>query len=109
MTKNTNKDAHSIDCTDLQTLKKDKLNYPRSPPIDYLDINSIRNKISDIRELFGKLQLDYFVFSETKTDKRFPAAQFNIHNYEIRNRMDTDKHGGGLIEVFRKSFVIKRV
>ena len=49
LTKDTNKDTRSIDCTDLQTLKKDRLNYPRNPLIGYLNLNSIRNKISDIR------------------------------------------------------------
>ena len=68
MIKDTNKGTNSIDCTDLQALKKDRLNYPRNPLIGYLSINSMRNKISDIREAFGKLQLDYFVFSETKID-----------------------------------------
>ena len=54
----------------------------------------MRNKISDIREVFGKLQPDYFVFSETKIDQSFPLAQFYIHNYEIRSRMDRDEHRG---------------
>ena len=90
-------------------LKKDRLNYPRNPLIGYLDINSIRIKISDIREVFGKLQLGCFILSETKIDKRFPSAQFNIHDYEIRNRRDRDKHGGGFIEFVRKGFITKRM
>ena len=90
-------------------LKKDRLNYPRNPLIGYLNINSIRNKISDIREVFGKLQLDYFVLSEAKTDESFPATQFNIHDYEISNRRDRDKHGGELIEFVRKGFITKRM
>ena len=53
--------------------KEDRLNYPRNPLIGYLNINSIRNKISDIREVFGKLQLDYFVLSGTKIDESFPS------------------------------------
>ena len=109
MTKNTHKDTHPIDTTDLQMLKKDRLNYPRNPLIGYLNINSIRNKISDIREVFGKLQLDYFVLSEAKTDENFPAAQFNIHDYKIRNRRDRDKHRGELIEFVRKGFITKRM
>ena len=47
--------------TDEKTFKKDRLNYPRNPLKGYLTIKSIRNKISDIREVFGKLQLDYFI------------------------------------------------
>ena len=68
----------------------------------------MRNKISDIREVFGKLQLDYFVFSEIKIDNSFPLAQFNIPDYETRNRMDRDKHRG-LIEFVRKGFIRKRM
>ena len=90
-------------------LKKDRLNYLRNPLIGYLNINSIRNKISDIREVFGKLQLDYFVLSETKIDESFPSAQFNTDDYIIRNRRYRVKHGGGLIEVVRKGFIIKRM
>ena len=30
LTKDTDKDTHSIDGTDLQTLKKDRLNFPRN-------------------------------------------------------------------------------
>ena len=93
MTKDTNKDTHPIDCTDLKMLKKGRLNYPPNHLTGYLNINSIRNKISDIREISGKLQLDYFVLSETKIDESFPSAQFNIHDYEIRNRSDNIKMG----------------
>ena len=90
-------------------LKKDKLNYPRNLNKPYLNINSIRNKISDIREVLGKLQLDYFVLSETNIDESFPSPQFNIHDYKISNRRDRDKHGDGLIEFFRKAFITKRM
>ena len=90
-------------------LKKDRLNYSQNRFIGYLNINSIRNKVSDIREISGKLQLDYFVLSETKIDESFPSAQFNIHDYEIRNRRDRDKHGGGFIEFVRKGFITKRM
>ena len=43
--------------------------------------------------MIGRLQLDYFVVSETKLDSSFPSAQFHIGNYEIRNRKDRDKSG----------------
>ena len=75
----------------------------------YLNINSVRNKIVDAREVFGKFQLDYFVQSETKLDDCFPSAQFQIENFEIRNRRDRDKNGGGLIEFVRKCFITKKI
>ena len=80
-------------------LKKDRLNYPRNPLIGYLNINFIRNKIADIREVFIKLQLNYFVSSETKIHESFPLAQFNIHDYEIRDRRDRENTGVGSLNL----------
>ena len=68
-----------------------------NPLIGYLDINTLRNKIIDVREIFYKFSPDYFVFSENKLDESFPIYQFNIQGYEIRTRKDRDKIGGGLI------------
>ena len=62
------------------------MKYPRKPFTRYLNINSLRTKIIDVREMTGRLQLDYFVISETKLDSSFPSAQFHIGDYEIRNR-----------------------
>ena len=86
-----------------------RLKYPRTPLIGYLNINSLRSKIVDVREVFGKLQLDYFVLSEAKLDDSFPSAQFYIENFEIRNWRDRDKNGGELIEFVRKGFITKKI
>ena len=104
MTKDRDKDTHSIDCTYLQTLKKD----PRNPLIGYLNVNSIRSNISDIREILGKLQLYYFVLSETTIDESFPSTQFHIHDYKIRNqRRDRDKQGVGSLNLLGKVLLQK--
>ena len=42
-----------------------------NPLIGYLNINSLRNKIIDVREIFSKFSPDYFIFSETKLDESF--------------------------------------
>ena len=62
---------------DLQILRKNRPKYPENLLIDYLNINSPRNKIINVREVIGKLSLHYFVISETKLDKSFRSAQFN--------------------------------
>ena len=74
----------------------------------YLNINSLRNKILDLREIEKYLELDYFVISETKIDGSFPSKQFPMDNFEMRARKDRDCHGGGLLEFVRKCFVCKR-
>ena len=48
----------------------------------------------------GRLQLQYFVISETKLDYSLPYTQFHIGDYKIRNRWD--KSGGWLIEFANK-------
>ena len=53
--------------SDLQILRKRSLKYARNPLIGYLNINSLRNKIIDVREMIGRLQFD-FVVTETKLD-----------------------------------------
>ena len=88
---------------------ENRVEHPRNPLIGYLNINSLRNKIVDAREVFGKLQLDNFALSETKLDDSFPSAQFCIENYEIRNRRYRGKIGGGLIEFVRKGFITKKI
>ena len=51
-----------------KSMYENRLKHLRNPLIGYLNINSLRNKIVDVREVFGKLQLDCFVLSETKLD-----------------------------------------
>ena len=55
--------------------------------------------------MIGRLQLDYFVISETKVDPSFPSAQFHIGDYKIRDR---DKSGGELIGFSKKGIITKR-
>ena len=101
-----------LDCsekTDLQRLQDLRLHHRKNLLIGYLNINSLRNKISDLRVLLHDLQLEYFVISETKLDDSFPSAQFAIENYKIRARRDRDGHGGGLIRFVKRGINCKRV
>ena len=53
------------------------MQYPKNPVVGYLDINSLRNKIVDLREIMSAISLDYFVVNETKLDSSFPFAGKN--------------------------------
>ena len=77
-----------------QILKDGILSSPKNPVIADLNLNSLKNKIDDLRILIRDIPLDYFVLSETKLDKSFPTAQFDIPGYEIRTRKDRNKYGG---------------
>ena len=80
-----------------------------NPLIGYFNINSLRNKIVDVREIITQFSPDYFVFAETKLNESFPTRQFNIEGYEIRIRKDRDKHRGGLIEYVKKGLICKQL
>ena len=80
----------------------------KNPMIGYLNIISLRNKLTDLRVILKYLSLDYFVLSETKLDESFPNAQFTLDGYEIRTRKDRNKFGGSLIEYVRKGLICKR-
>ena len=85
MTENTSAKLKRKECTDLQIMYENRLKHPRNPLLGYVNINSVKNKIVDVREVFEKLQLDDFVLSEIKLDDSLPSAQFYIENFEIRN------------------------
>ena len=85
---------------DLEMLQDDRLKFLNNPLIAYLNTNSFRNKVIDLREILKDLPLDYLVASEIKLDKSFPNSQFKLNGY---------KHSGGLIEFVRPGFICKRL
>ena len=93
--------------TTLQQLQEDRLKHRRNPLIGYLNINSLRNKITDLRVIMKTLSFDYLTLSETKIDESFQTSQFNVEGYEIRARRDRDKSGGDLIEFVRRGLIRK--
>ena len=70
---------------DLQILQDDRIKYHNNPLLGYLKINSLRNKVTDLRIIFKDLSLDYFVLSEAKLDESFPTVQFTSEGYETRS------------------------
>ena len=72
----------------LQILLKDRERYYKNLLIGYLNINSFKNKVIDMCIILPDLQLNYYVLSETKSDKSFPTGQFHISGFEIRARKD---------------------
>ena len=73
---------------DLQILQDDRVKYHNNPLLGYLKINSLRNKVTDLRIIFKDLSLDYFVLSEAKLDESFPTVQFTSEGYETRRVLE---------------------
>ena len=77
--------------SDLQMLHDLRYEYSKNVLCRYLNINSLRNKIHDLKLIIHDVPIDYFVISETKLDNSFPNAQLTINK---------DKHGRGVIELY---------
>ena len=60
------------------------LQLPKNPVIVYLNINSLKIKIVDLRQIMSYISLDCFVVSETKQDSSFPSTQFHVNEYKVR-------------------------
>ena len=84
--------------TGLQQLQEDRLKHHRNPLIGYLNINSLRKKITDLRVIMKTSSLDFLILTDNKTDESFPTAQFNVKG-----------SGGSLIESVGRSLICKRL
>ena len=107
----TGQDADSqtdtLDLSNLIALKQANLN---NPFISYLNLNSLRYKIIDIREVLCKAQLEIIALSETKLNSEFPDAQFKIDGYHFPAfRKDRDENGGGLMIFVRNDIITRRL
>ena len=84
---------------------------PKNALIGYLNINHIRNKVGDLKELTDRLSPTILGISETKLDTSFPNASLYIENYYNPGdyRKDRTCNGGGLLVYVRKGTPCKRL
>ena len=96
---------------DLGYLKELRKESAKNPTIGYLNINSRRNKIVDLRQVLYESELDILAVSETKLSDEFPNPQFKIEGYynPAQLRKDRTIHGGGLIFYVKTGVPVKRV
>ena len=82
---------------------------PRNFLFGYLNKNSLRNRVLDLKQIARHVQFEYFGNSETKLDLSFPSAQFKLTDHEIRARRDRDENGDGIIDYVLKGVICKRL
>ena len=66
----------------------------------YLNINSVRNKFTDLQTIIQ----DIVSIVETKLDTSFPSAQFTLEEYHTPYCIDINNKNGGIL-VYVKSSV----
>ena len=100
------KTVNDIDLSELKSLKSDN---PKNPFLCYLNINSLRYKITNLRYILKQTGIEIVAVSETKLSEEFPYSQFFIDEYTFpAYRRDRNKHGGGLIVFTKKDLITKR-
>ena len=74
----------SIDFVDpLSEMKTFKVKHPKNMLIAHYNINSIRNKFSELKYILDHNFCSIIGISETKIDPSFPSKLFQIDNYRI--------------------------
>ena len=88
-------------------LKELRKEFANNPIIGYLNIDSLRNKIVDLRQVLYESELNI----ETKLSDAFPNPQFTIEGYYNPTQLRKDRtiHGGGLVVYVKTSIPVKRV
>ena len=104
---NTSKETAS-EC-DILKLKKARNKNICNPLFAYYNINSLRYKFNDLKEILHTSPPDVLVLAETKLDKSFPNAQFFLNEYFEPTRKDYNCQSGGIIEYIRKGIIRKRL
>ena len=98
-------EEENIDVYDqLRKLKKENKN---RPILCYLNINSIRYKFDDLKEILTDKLVDMLIVAETKIDDSFNINLFKAEGYKTERR-DRTAHGGGLMTFVRSNLPFKR-
>ena len=96
--------------TDINDLIKVREAYSKNSILGYLNINSLRNQIINLRDAVAKVPIDILCVDETKLDESFPDSQFLIENYQFPPfRRDRNSKGGGKIVYVREGLISKRL
>ena len=82
-------------------------NHAKNLIIAHIYINSIANKLEDIKPILSENYADILVVGETKIDDTFPQSQFQLPNYKTF-RKDRNCHGGGLMVFIKNDLACHR-
>ena len=96
------------DTSETNDLKKYKIQNINNLVLASININSIRNKIDQLRLLLDQ-NVDILIVEETKIDETFPAGQFSIEGFMPPFRRDRNQHGGGILVYVKDNIPAKLV
>ena len=68
----------------------------------YLNINSVRNKFTDLQTIING-NVDIVSIAETKLDDSFPSTQFTLEGYHTPYRLEVNNKSGGILVYVKPS------
>ena len=87
-----------------------RINNPFNRIVGYLNINSLRKKIDDLREVCKKVEIDILCIDETKLDDSYTDSQFKIKGYQFPFlRKDRDNRGGEKFVFIKQGLIVNRL
>ena len=90
---------------DLDGLIHLRVNNPFNHIIGYLNINSLRNKIDDLRKVCKNVQIDILCIDETKIDDSFLIFNLKVTDGSPFLRRDRDNRGRKIIFI-KPGFIV---
>ena len=104
-----NENTTIIDDSDsVSKLRLAKLKHPKNVILSYLNINSVRNKLTDLDVLVSNF-VDILSIFETKLDSSFPDAQFKLSKFAKPYRLDVSCSSGGLLTYINHAIHSRRL
>ena len=82
-------------------------NTPKNLLCGHLNINSYRNKFTEIEYILTHDLMDVLFVTETKIDSSFTNDQFHIKDFKL-HRSDRNCHGGGILAYIRSDLPHRR-
>ena len=89
---------------DLIKVRQDHMN---KCIISHLNINSLKTKFIEIKELLVDKIVDFLIIAETKLDPSYRNSLFEVPGYKLERR-DRDSHGGGIAAFIRSDIPARR-
>ena len=78
-----------------EQLKSFRVNHKKQMIFGHLNINGLRKKFFEFKDMLADSVIDNVFLSENKLDESFPTPQFNVNGFS-HHRNDRNGHGGGL-------------
>ena len=102
VTSGVNVNKHTF--KDLRDIQR---SYPKHFMAAHLNINTLRYKFDEIKEVLTENIVDLLIISETKLDNYFNDNLFSVDGYKVQRR-DRNQYGGGLLILIRSDFPSSR-